>query len=160
MKIISIKKNYRWPFQHMPQSHPSTAPISLQGRCSILHQIYRIGSSGFLFFIIIVSMKLSLKSEIGLMSILLLSLRNVYAAWSIKESENLFWPEATLKTSFHQRAPLSLEAQTRFEKAAPSNIDCVLRTFLKITCTSLLGSDYYTNIKTLVFLCLTISSQI
>ena len=145
----------------MPQSHPSAAPISLQGRCSILHQIYRIGSSGFLFFIISVRMKLSLKSEIGLMSIslLLLSLGNVYAAWSIKESENLFWPEATLKTSFHQRAPLSLEAQTRFEKAAPSNIDCVLCTFLKITCTSLLGSDYYTNIKTLAFLCLTISQM-
>ena len=79
------KKNYRWPFQHMPQSHPSAAPISLQGRCSI----FAPNLSDRIFWVPLFHhhRQRKIKFEIGLMSIslLLLSLRNVYAAWSIKE---------------------------------------------------------------------------
>ena len=157
------KKNYRWPFQHMSQSHPSAAPISLQGRCSILHQIYRIGSSGFLFFIIIVSMKLSLKS-VWCQCCCCCCLWEMFTQLEASKRE-LILTRGNIKNIFSSTSAIIPRRPNKIwpilrKKAAPSNIDCVLCTFLKITCTSLLWSDYYTNKKTLAFLCLTISSQI
>ena len=147
----------------MPQSHPSVAPISLQGRCSIVAP----NLSDRIFWVPLFhhhrqhKIKFEIWNRFDVNIAIVVVFEKCLRSLKHQREWELILTRGHFKNIFSSTSAIIPSTQTRFcqylEKAAPSNIDCVLRTFLKITCTSLLGSDYHTNIKTLAFLCLTIS---